>query len=102
MRRTPPLVAVALLIGSGLAVGKDEKPRRPFAVTDLPPIYAATLSPITATPATISFSATDPDLGSVAGSATSTVTWSLSGANRNTNWTLAVQAGGTSFTGCAT
>ncbi len=102
MRRIPPFVAIALVIGSGLAHGKDEKSRRAFAVTDLPPIYAATLSTITATPATISFSATDPDLGSVAGSTTSTVTWSLTGGNKNQSWTLTVQAGGASFTGCAT
>ncbi len=103
MRRIPPFVAIALVIGSGFADGKDEKSRRPFAITDLPPVYAATLGPILATPATISFSATDPDLGSAAGSATSTVTWSiLNGRDNKQTWTLTAQAGGASFTGCAT
>src|SRR5208282_4682035 len=50
------------------------------------------------THATINFSATDPDLGSVTGSSAATVTISLKGQSIANNWTLGINAGAATFT----
>ena len=60
-----------------------------------------TVSALTATPGTISFSATNPLGGAVTGSSAATLSWLV--ANQNNNiWTLSVQALASSFTSCAT
>ena len=104
MRRFSPFVAIALLFSPALAAGENPSPRRSPVVgaAPLPPVLAATVGTVTATPSTISFNATDPDLGSVAGNSPATVSWSVTGGNNNSNWTLTVQAAATSFTGCGT
>jgi hypothetical protein len=63
---------------------------------------ATSVATITATPSTISFTATNPDLGSVAGSSASTVSWKTTGGSSSSTWNLKVQAAATSFTNCAT
>lgn len=68
----------------------------------LPMAGPTALSAISASPSTISFTATDPDLGSVAGSSAATISWMTSGGNKNSTWTLAVRASAASFTNCAT
>jgi hypothetical protein len=68
----------------------------------LPLAGPTTLSAISASPSTISFTATDPDLGLVAGSPGATVSWMTSGGNKNNTWTLAVQASAGTFNGCST
>jgi|SRR5208282_2356413 len=65
-------------------------------------VQATSVTTMTATPATINFSATDPDLGSVTGSSAATVTISLKGQSIANNWTLGIKAGAATFTGCAT
>jgi hypothetical protein len=71
------------------ALGKPGSPR------------SAIISGMSATPATVVFLATDPDLGTVTGTA-ATVTWNaLAGLLTNT-WTLTVQAAATTFAGCPT
>jgi hypothetical protein len=55
-----------------------------------------------ATPGTISFQATNPNLGTVSGSSPGSVNWMILGGSHLQNWTLSVQAGGTAFTGCPT
>ena len=103
MRRLSPFVAIVLMYGARLAYGVDGQPRRARAVAITPPFVAAgAVGTITASPSTITFTATDPDLGSVSGSSPATVSWTVSGGNNNNNWTLTVQAVGTSFSGCGT
>ena len=63
---------------------------------------ATSLTPVSAAPGTISFTATDPDLGSVAGSSASTVSWTTTGGSAATTWNLKVHAATASFTNCAT
>ena len=63
---------------------------------------ATSLTPVSAAPSTISFAATDPDLGSVSGSSASTVSWTTTGGSSGSTWNLKVQAGAGSFTNCAT
>ena len=101
MRRLFPPVTIALLLFRGLAQGEDPKIRRPLAVTGLPPIYATSLGSVTASPSTVSFSATDPDLGTAPGNSQATITWTESAGNPIHNWTLTVR-GGSSFSGCST
>jgi hypothetical protein len=61
----------------------------------------ALISGLTATPGTVTFAATDPDLGSVSGTS-STVTWTALGGLPVQTWTLSVQAPASAFSGCAT
>jgi len=63
---------------------------------------ATTLGAVTASPATISFAATDPDLGPFTGSSSATVSWTTSGGAAGSTWTLKVQAAAATFASCAT
>jgi len=62
----------------------------------------ATLGSLSATPGTITFQATNPDLGAVSGSAPGNITWIVLGGSQTQNWTVTVQAGANSFAGCPT
>jgi hypothetical protein len=68
----------------------------------LPAGPSTTLASVSATPGTISFTATDPDLGSVSGSSTSTVSWTTTGGTFPNVWTLKVQASAATFGNCPT
>lgn len=90
-------IALLLTMAAGhpiIAAGK----LRPLATK--PAFQAGNFTP-TATPATITFSATNPATAPVvAGSSTATVAWSVfSGGN---NWNLNVQASAPTFTNCPT
>jgi hypothetical protein len=65
-------------------------------------VQATSITTMTATPATISFSSTDPDLGPVAGSSSATIVIALKGQSVANTWTLGISAGAATFTGCAT
>jgi hypothetical protein len=68
----------------------------------LPMAGGTTLSAISASPSTISFAATDPDLGSDAGSSAATISWTTSGGSSGNTWNLSVKATTANFTSCAT
>jgi hypothetical protein len=68
----------------------------------LPMAGGTTLSAISAAPGTISFTATDPDLGSFAGNSSATISWTTSGGSAGNTWNLKVHAAAASFTNCAT
>jgi hypothetical protein len=92
-----------LVLGWGAAYAGDAKPRRPSPVTlSGPVISAATIDTILATPGTITFNAVDPDTGAATGSSPASVTWTIGGGVNTSNWTLTLQAGSTSFSGCGT
>ncbi len=57
---------------------------------------------LTATPGLISFQATNPNSGQVSGSSPGSLTWTVRDGSRLQNWTLSVQSGSSSFTGCPT
>jgi hypothetical protein len=58
---------------------------------------------LTVSPATITFSATNPGtLPVVAGSSTATTSWNARGSGGGNTWTLKVQAAATTFTNCST
>jgi hypothetical protein len=61
-----------------------------------------TLGSLSATPGTVSFHASNPDVGLVSGSSPGNLTWMVLGGSHLQNWTLSVQAGSTSFIGCPT
>lgn len=99
--RLPPLVAIVLMFAMGLVWADDRKARRPQPVAlGLPFALAPSVVGLNAVPATVSFSATDPDLGSVTGTP-STVSWNIQPGNNASTWTLTVQASAASFTGCS-
>ena len=97
---------IGLALEWGLLYAGDVKRTRPAAVVIRPLAGGgggAALGPISAAPGTISFTATDPDLLTVAGSSASTISWSIvSGGSNSQTWTLQVQAASTTFTGCST
>jgi hypothetical protein len=64
------------------------------------PMNAPNFTPY-ATPSPISFAATNPDSPTVAGSATTTVSWEVT-TTANDNWTLQVYANSASFSNCPT
>src|SRR5882724_13331336 len=66
------------------------------------PAGATSITSMTASPGTINFSATDPDLGSVAGSSAGSVVFSLLGGHGANVWTVTVQAATSTFSGCTT
>ena len=61
-----------------------------------------TVSSLTATPGTISFSALNPDSGPASGSSAATLSWTVLGGSHTVNWGVSVQASASTFTGCAT
>jgi hypothetical protein len=62
----------------------------------------ATVSALTATPGTISFSASNPNSGVAAGSSTASLNWTLQGGLNLQTWTVSVQATAGNFSGCST
>jgi hypothetical protein len=61
-----------------------------------------TLGSLSASPGTISFQASNPDLGTVSGSSPGSLTWMVLSGSHLQNWTLSLQAGSSTFTGCPT
>jgi hypothetical protein len=61
-----------------------------------------TANTFTAVPATVSFTATDPDTGSVPGTSPVTVSWTTSGGSRTRTWALTVSSSSTTFQSCPT
>jgi hypothetical protein len=71
----------------------------------LPPLRAAVVTPacgplaVTAVPATIGFSATNPDSPAVAGNATASITWQGTG-QVHLPWNLSIQSDSVNFLNC--
>jgi hypothetical protein len=61
-----------------------------------------TVGTLIATPGTISFQATNPNLGTVSGSSSGTVSFFVLGGSHTQGWSVSVQAGSTTFVGCPT
>jgi hypothetical protein len=61
-----------------------------------------TLGTVSATPATVSFQAVNPDSGQVSGSLPGSLSWMVLSGSHLQNWTLSVQAGSSTFVGCPT
>ncbi len=96
------LMSILILVGGTMQTLSAQQKARIVVPASRALPMATTLSAITASPGTISFTATDPDLGSDAGSSSATVSWSTSGGSAAGTWTLKVHANPASFTGCAT
>ncbi len=100
--------SLLLLFGAGISTAQVAPgPQKSRVVAravngGLPAGPATSLTPVSAAPGTISFTATDPDLGSVAGSSASTVSWTTTGGSTGSTWNLKVHAATASFTNCAT
>jgi len=101
-------MAGTLVLAGGLAWAQKTtlKPRRPNPVIQSlssadSPIPLATPGTISATPATIKFTANNPG-SAVAGSSSATVGWSITGGVSGHTWTLSVYANSATFGGCTT
>jgi hypothetical protein len=95
--------AILLLLG---AVAQNHAAAQKRSVIPIrmraPVAPRATIHNAAAAPATISFTATDPDLGSFLGSSPATLSWATPDGNRQNPWTLKVAASTPSFTSCST
>ncbi|HXX22380.1 MAG TPA: hypothetical protein VEO19_04445 [Terriglobia bacterium] len=110
MRKLSMLATVStLVLAGGLAWGQKTRlnPRRPSPVVSFDnsdasvnPL-ATTLSGMSATPATIQFTANNPG-SAVAGNSSATVSWKISGGASGKTWTLSVYANSATFSGCST
>jgi len=93
------ILAAVLASGTGLArVSSRHAGLRPSSVR----LALGTLGSVSASPGTISFQASNPDLGTVSGSSPASLNWMVLGGSHLQNWTLSVQAGSSSFSGCPT
>lgn len=68
----------------------------------LPGLALGTISSLTASPGTISFSASNPAAGVVSGSSSATLQWTVQSGSHLQTWTVSVQAGSSTFSGCTT
>lgn len=96
------LMSVLILAGGPVQILFAQQKARIVVPSSRVLPMATTLSAISASPATISFTATDPDAGPDSGSSSATVSWSTSGGSAASTWTLKVHAAAASFTGCTT
>jgi hypothetical protein len=93
------ILAAVLASGTGLArVGSRHAGFHPSSMK----LALGTLASVSAAPGTISFQATNPDSGTVSGSAPGSLTWMVLAGSHLQNWTLSVQAGSSAFVGCLT
>ena len=110
MRKFIMLATVStLVLAGGLAWAQKAgvNPRRPVPViqsaspAQSPAPMVTSLSAMSATPATIQFTANNPG-SAVAGASNATVAWTQNGGTGGNTWTLSVYANSTTFTGCTT
>lgn len=101
-RRTA--VMIVLLGGALQNVAAASKKVAAAVRADSPrlPLAPSAISNAGVWPATISFTATDPDLGSFSGNSGATVFWTTNNGNTSNTWTLGVAASTASFSSCAT
>ena len=93
------MLALVLTSRPGLAAGRECLARlHPSRIG----LVFGTLVSVSASPSTISFQASDPDLGTVSGSSPGSVTWMVLSGSHLQNWTLTVQAAASAFAGCPT
>src|SRR5580700_6162244 len=102
MNLWPKLMSILVMAGGTMQIlSAQQKAHIVVPASRVLPM-ATTLSAISASPGTISFTAADPDLGSDAGSSSATVSWSTSGGSAASTWTLKVHAAAANFANCAT
>lgn len=98
--------ALILLFGAGaqaVAGSGAQRPNRSGSVQAAAVVPTASSIPsMSVTPGTLTFNATDPDLGLVAANASVTVNFTMSGGSSNRDWTLAVASSSSTFSSCPT
>jgi hypothetical protein len=93
-------IAAFLASGSGKPAPKVPAPRPGLAAAAPQPQAAANFT-LNIIPASVSFTATDPDSPLVAGSSTTTVRWTVAGTFFQA-WSLSLSSAATTFTNCPT
>src|ERR1700688_2352887 len=102
MNHWSKLTSVVIMLAAASPSFAQKKPSVVVPNRILPMAGGTTMSAVSASPGTISFTATDPDLGSVAGNASATISWTTSGGQGGQAWNMNVHASSTSFTNCGT
>ena len=105
MNRLSKLTSVLVVFGAASQIlFAQAKPRVVVPSNRVLPMGggSTTLGAVSASPTTISFTSTDPSLGTVSGSSAATISWTASGGSSSNTWTLSVQASGATFASCAT
>ena len=93
-------IAAFLAAGTGKPVHKVPVSRPGLTAATPQPLAAANFT-LSIFPASVSFTAGDPDSPFVAGSSTTTVSWTVAGTLLQT-WNLTLSSAATSFTNCPT
>jgi hypothetical protein len=88
---------MTLTMAAVLGCGQAKPTARTASVTRR--VAAVNITSMTATPASISFTSTDPDLGAVSGSASATVDFALATGVATNTWTLKISSATATFTG---
>lgn len=101
MKRWLKLVVAVVLSAHG-SFAQHPRIRSAPPVSVVRQTAATNITAMAANPATITFTATDPDNPTVSGSSPGTVTFSLQGGALARTWSLTVRAASTTFTGCTT
>jgi hypothetical protein len=92
-------IAAFLASGTGTPAPKVPAPHPGIAATA--PLPQAANFTLKIAPASVSFTATDPDSPLVAGSPTTTVSWTVTG-TLSRAWSLSLSSAATTFTNCPT
>ena len=101
--RSARLRLAVLCVCGGVVLSASQKGRAVAGVNRvLPMAGAATVGTVTASPATISFTATDPDLGAVSGNSAGIVHWTTTNGSGSSTWNLSVRSTASSFANCGT
>src|SRR5690242_10001271 len=98
MSRTYCLIALILACTPGAAHARNS--RVGFLPVHRLGFALGTVSTLSAVPSTITFYATNPLSGTVAGTSPATVSWQVLSGSHLQNWTLSLQAASSTFTSC--
>lgn len=98
MRGTHSLLAILLLCTAGTAHARNS---RMGLLANRMGLALGNVSSLSAAPATVTFYATNPNSGAVAGSSQATISWQVVSGSHLQGWSLSVQAASASFMNCS-
>ena len=93
------ILIVAVILAGGTGSARVSNRHLGWSRSSRMNLAFGTLGSVSATPGTISFQATNPDLATVSGSSPASLTWIVLSGSHLQNWTLSVQAGSSAFVG---
>jgi len=97
---SPRFPFVMMLMATSLLAGQATKSGQKKALTMK--AMSTSINSLTSSPTSISFFATDPDLGPYSGNSSATLVFDLQSGNNSRTWSMTVSAGTSTFSGCTT